>query len=34
MPEEIKPDELDDYLRGGSEVSRQSGRESSPLTPP
>jgi hypothetical protein len=34
MPDEIKPDELDDYLRGGSEVSCQYRRESSPLPPP
>ena len=33
MPEELKPDELDDYLRGGSEVSCQYRRESSPLPP-
>jgi hypothetical protein len=33
MPEELKPDELDDYLRGGSDVSCQYRRESSPVPP-
>jgi hypothetical protein len=33
MPEELPPDELDDYLRGGSGVSSQYKRESSPMPP-
>lgn len=33
MPEELKRDELDDYLRGGSDISCQYKRESSPLPP-
>jgi hypothetical protein len=33
MPEELKPDELDDYLRGGSNLSCQYKRESAPLPP-
>ncbi|MEO7208377.1 MAG: hypothetical protein ABI356_16780 [Steroidobacteraceae bacterium] len=33
MPEELKPDELDDYLRGGSDVSCQYKRESLPVPP-
>jgi hypothetical protein len=33
MPDERMPDELDDYLRGGSPLSGQYGRESSPLPP-
>jgi hypothetical protein len=33
MPEDLKSDELDDYLRGGSDLSRQYQRESSPMPP-
>ena len=33
MPDELKPDELDDYLRGGSDVSCQYQRESAPEPP-
>ena len=33
MPDERMPDELDDYLRGGSALSYQYKRESSPLPP-
>jgi hypothetical protein len=33
MPDERMPDELDDYLRGGSALSHQYKRESSPLPP-
>jgi len=33
MPDEHMPDELDDYLRGGSALSCQYKRESSPLPP-
>ena len=33
MPDEPKTDELDDYLRGGSDVSCQYQRESAPLPP-
>ena len=33
MPDERVPDELDEYLRGGSSLSRQYQRESSPLPP-
>jgi hypothetical protein len=33
MPDERMPDELDDYLRGGSALSNQYKRESSPLPP-
>jgi hypothetical protein len=33
MPEEPKPDELDDYLRGNSDVSCQYQRESAPVPP-
>jgi hypothetical protein len=33
MPDERIPDELDDYLRGGSALSCQYKRESSPLPP-
>lgn len=33
MPDEMKPDELDDYLRGGSDVSCQYKRESLPAPP-
>jgi hypothetical protein len=33
MPEAPLPDELDDYLRGGSDVSCQYQRESSPVPP-
>src|SRR6202035_2841719 len=33
MPEKRLPDELDEYLRGDSAVSRQYGRESSPAPP-
>jgi hypothetical protein len=34
MPEQPAPDELVDYLRGGSDVSCQYRRESSPAPPP
>ena len=33
MPDDLKSDELDDYLRGGSDVSWQYKRESAPLPP-
>jgi hypothetical protein len=33
MPDERMPDELDDYLRGGSDVSYQYKRDSSPVPP-
>jgi hypothetical protein len=33
MPDEPMPDELDDYLSGGSEVSSQYRRDSSPVPP-
>jgi hypothetical protein len=33
MPDEPKPDELDDYLRGGSDLSYQYKRDSSPVPP-
>jgi hypothetical protein len=33
MPDERLPDELDEYLRGGSSLSHQYQRESSPLPP-
>jgi hypothetical protein len=33
MPEERAPDELDEYLRGDSALSRQYQRENSPLPP-
>jgi hypothetical protein len=33
MPDEPMPDELDDYLRGGSDVSHQYKRDSSPVPP-
>jgi hypothetical protein len=33
MPDEPRSDELDDYLRGGSDVSCQYQRESSPVPP-
>ncbi len=33
MPDDRKPDELDDYLRGGSDLSCQYKRESSPAPP-
>ena len=33
MPDEPKTDELDDYLRGGSDVSCQYQRESAPVPP-
>ena len=33
MPDERMPDELDDYLRGGSALSYQYKREASPLPP-
>jgi hypothetical protein len=34
MPDDLKPDELDDYLRGGSDLSCQYQRESPPVLPP
>jgi len=33
MPDQPNPDELDDYLRGGSDVSCQYRREPSPAPP-
>jgi hypothetical protein len=33
MPDERAPDDLDEYLRGGSALSRQYQRESAPLPP-
>ena len=33
MPDELKPDELEEYLRGGSDVSCQYQRESAPAPP-
>jgi len=33
MPDELKPDELDDYLRGGSQQACQYQRESAPEPP-
>jgi len=33
MPEDLKPEELADYLRGGSDISCQYKRESAPLPP-
>jgi hypothetical protein len=33
MPDEPMPDELDDYLRGGSDVSYEYQRDSSPVPP-
>ena len=33
MPDDLKPDELDDYLRGDSAVSCQYKRECAPLPP-
>ena len=33
MPDELKPDELDDYLRGGSDVSCQYRQESATEPP-
>ena len=33
MPDDLKPDELDDYLRGGSDISCQYQRESAPAPP-
>jgi hypothetical protein len=34
MPDDPKPDELDDYLRGSSSLSYEYKRESAPLPPP
>src|SRR6202046_3426551 len=33
MPDELKPDELDEYLRGGSDISCQYQREPAPAPP-